>query len=82
MKTFGRSLFGKLSTWIFKSITMSPWGSDPVTVSVTEIAGLGLHKISYKKLLGGFNSLLFHLEDYIYSFISFTCCATAHLEAM
>ena len=49
---------------------MLPRSSD--TVRITEIAGLGLHKISYKKLLDGFDSLLFHLEDYMYSFISFT----------
>ncbi len=38
-------------------------GADPLCV--TEIAGLCLHKISYKKKIrGGFDSLLFHLEDY------------------
>ena len=41
LKTFGRPLFGKLSTRIFELITVSPRGSDTVTVSVTEIAGLG-----------------------------------------
>ena len=28
LKTFGRLLFGKLSTWIFELIMMSPRGSD------------------------------------------------------
>ena len=34
LKTFGRPLFGKLSTWIFELIMMSPQGGDTVTISV------------------------------------------------
>ena len=49
LKTFGKLLFGKLSTRIFESITMWPCGSDTVTVSVNIIARFGLHKISYIK---------------------------------
>ena len=33
------------------------------------IAGLALHKISYKKLLHGFDLSSFHLEDYMLHFV-------------
>ena len=73
MKTFGRPLFGELSTWIFESITISPRGSDTVIGSVTETAGLGLHTISYKKnfAVDLINCCLI-LKIIMYKFISFT----------
>ena len=86
LKTFGRPLFGKLSTRIFESITMSPRSRD--SVSVNEIAGLWVYiTFHIKKLLDRFDSLLFHLEDYMCSFISFTGLSVArplnyYLEAM